>query len=190
MYEDFIPVYPGKSQPSFAAGVAAGGQETDCEIDWLYFTITSRRGETRQVLYSIESKQILGLDHASSSVPPPPPFALCPLLLYLLLSASSSFTPALTKRHTNFKEEDGLGKLWEHKEGSVLQWLKETAKQGWLRAPVSLEQPVLLFQGALTTTASKAMAHQFLLSAQVRLPVDWPGFLIYFLFPLAEQRKP
>lgn len=50
MYEDFSPVYPGKSQPNFVAGVAAGGQETDCEIAELHFTIMSRRGETRQVL--------------------------------------------------------------------------------------------------------------------------------------------
>lgn len=82
-------MYPGKRQPNFAAGVAAGGQETDYEIDWLCFTLTSRRGETRQVLYSRESEQTLGLDHASSSDP--------------LLSASSSFTPVLAKRHTNFK---------------------------------------------------------------------------------------
>lgn len=189
MYEDFRPVYPGKSQPNFVADVAAGGQETDCEIAGLYFTIRSRRGETRQVLYSIENKQIFGLAHASSSVSlvcslsPPPP---TPALHFILIHSCAPKTA---------HKLEVRGRIWAvrrapRRECSAMAKRKRPAEQSWLRAPVSLEQRFLLFQGALTITASKATAHQFLLSAQVRLPVDWPSFLIYFLFPLAEQRKP
>lgn len=69
------------------------------------------------------------------------------------------------------------------------RWRKWSSKAD-SRPPFLLNSISCNFKADWLITASQATAHQFLLSAQVRLPVDWPSFLIYFPFPLVEQRKP